>query len=245
VRIAIVALLLAACTERTEAPAPPAEIAIAPGAGWTAMRTGDAPMFRGSAGAFIFVGTARSADRLPGIGIGSETGPELTLLAGEFAPLVIPDRTDRAHQVRISAQGSTLAIDFGELTARVTEHDDWIRLAIDGRANLVLPSGRTTVKGFRGRRPIFAEKVSAWSEASIEVHAVDRIEVDTERRGTIVLVSDCAPRLIRPRARANTSSFLVRVGPARNAFDPSYSPANAEDRAPPCTGTATVSVRRP
>jgi hypothetical protein len=237
---------LASCQRSNEAVmGPPAEMAIAPTSSWKTIRAGDEPMLC-QRSACVFAPTAKTDNRLPGIAIGGESGPALVLLGGEFAPLVIPDRTDAAHRVKLSSTGSTLAIDFeGAFSARVHLVRDWVKIALDGRANLVLPSGETHVKGFVGGKPVSSERVTAWSEASIEIRSVDRIEVDTERRGTIVVESDCKPRLIRPRARANTSSFLLRVGPARNELDPAYAPANLEDQAPPCTGTATVSVRSP
>lgn len=245
------ALLLAAaavagCEKTPEMPPPAAELRIAAGSSWRVERGGDAPMLRGPGG-FVFVQTAHARERMPGLSPGTDAGPELSLLAGDFAPLVVPDRTDHAHRVRIEAEGATLAVDFeGAFSARVLPaRGPWSRILLEGRANLVLPSGETRVKGFRGGRPSFAERVVAWSEASVAVRAVDRLEVDTERRGTIVVETSCPPRMIRPRARANTSSFLVRLGPPRSDFDPRYAPERAEDPAPACSGTATVSVRRP
>jgi hypothetical protein len=208
VKIALLAIALAGC-KKVEAPSP-TPVALDVSGSWQAVRTGDAPVLRSPGGTFVYVLTAAD-DRVAGLGIGTEAGPELGLLDGKFAPLLIP--VDPIERVQVGSTASTLAIDFaGAFKARVTASNR-IRLVIDGRANVVLPAGETMVKGFLAGAPRFAEKVTAWSEASDVVHRVDRIEVDTERRGTIVVESPCAPRLIRPRALAHTSSFLLGLGP--------------------------------
>jgi hypothetical protein len=245
VRALLIALLLAGCKRPEEKAAPSASIAIS-GTSWSALRSGEAPVLRGPHDLFVYVISVSTEDRLSGVAIGSEAGPELTLLAGKFAPLLIPDRSDELHAVKIAADGSTLAIDFrGAFTARVSAEQGRVRLIVDGRAHVVVPSGETMVKGFAAGAPRFAQRVTAWSEASLESHAVDRIEVDTERRGTIVVESRCAPRLMRPRARANTSSFLLRLGPTRDALDPLYAPEHLKDADVACTGGSTVTVGRP
>ncbi len=237
------------CRRTEETPGPSASIAIAPGSPWHAERTGDAPMFRGPGDLFVFVTTSKSEDRLPGLSIGTAAGPALTLLNGEFAPMIVPDRTDGAYLVRVEAGGATLAVDFGgAFSAKVSSlgvaPHDWSRIVLDGHADLVLPAGETTVRGMVKGKPSFSERITAWSKPSVEPRPVDRIEIETERRGIVVVETSCPPRLIRPRTRANSSSFVLRLGIARPDFDPLYAPPDAEDATPECAGTATIALPR-
>ena len=102
-KIALLAIAFAGCKKPAESIGPPAIVELS-GSEWTLVHGGDAPMIRGPK-AHVFVMTSKSGDRLPGIALGTEAGPELSLLGGEFAPLVVPDRTDLPHQVRIASDG--------------------------------------------------------------------------------------------------------------------------------------------
>lgn len=248
--ITVLLLALTACpAKKREVRAPDPVVDIEESSPWKVRRSEGVAVVEGPDGLRLYAGGAPrgSGDRYPGVALGTARGPNVTLLSGAYAPLLIPDESDQPYRVRLESFGSTIAVDVGEaFTARVTppQHGR-VRIVTRGAANLVLPANETKLSGQRDGRPLFSEVITAGQEPGLEARGASRLEVTVPDQGVITVESECTARWIRPLPRGSTSSFLIRLGPPRRHIDPRYAPTGATDEGPACAGTATITVPWP
>jgi hypothetical protein len=249
----IIVAMSAACTRSTPSPeAMPATIAIAPRSSWVLVHGGSSPVVRTKDGAvWIFAFSdpiGPDQHELPGIAIGDARGPNLGLLSGRFAPLVVFPDSAKRWPLTITATRTTLHVSTGTIAAAIRAPDQRrVVMTLRGAPWVALPADRTTVRGFFASAPSFELEVSAGDRPSIRAPHADAVEVDSARIGRVRIEADCdRPILLRPTPRGSTSVFLVRDGPNDGA-DPLFSADDVNlGNSPPCptSATTTISVTR-
>lgn len=249
-RALLILAVIAGChSKKQEVPPPEPVVEVEETGPWRVLRTGGMVVVGGPEDLHLYAGAAprNGGDRYPGIAIGTARGPELTLLSGAYAPLLIPDHSDRPHRMHLASRGATLAVAVGEaFTARFAPPSAGrLRIVTEGEANLVVPANETKLSGQQEGKPLFLEEITAGGDPGLEKRRAGRLEATVPNEGVITVETSCVARWIRPLPRGSTSSFVIRLGPHRTYIDPRYAPAGAVDEGPPCAGTATITVPWP
>jgi hypothetical protein len=243
-------LLASACRDRDRDPARDrGSIAVRTSSAstWSVVRSdGNAVLRHGDV--FVYV----SSESPAGLSFGDARGPRTGLISGAFAPLIAAPESDRAYAVevdagdRLRARFNAPGSDRSASIAVAPPRDGRVQVYLQGAPHLLLPADRTEVRAMLNDAPSAAFTITAGEGPRIRSPRANRIEVTTNKLGTVVLETGCErPKIIEPIPRGSTSVFVLSPGRAPSADDPLFSAGAPE--ADPCktTETSTLSLSWP
>ena len=214
--------------------------------------------FRSSNLTVFITGSARDLETgLPGIGLGTDRGPQYGLLSGFFAPQMLAATSSASYALDVRAGQSDLHItlldarDRAALTATfMPPREGRVRLITEGPITLTFAAARTTVRGIYEGLPSFSLEASAGDTPRRRYLRGQRIIVENPRLGSVIIEQSCQrATLIHPTPRGSTSVFLLRIGPDPGPIDLLYAPHDdtimPEDRNDCTARTASISYSWP
>jgi hypothetical protein len=198
---------------------------------------------------YVYISTEPPA----GLSLGDARGPRSGLISGAFAPLVAAPESNRAYHVEVETRGDRLRARFdapgSERNAAIAvaaPQAGRVQLHLHGAVQVLLPADRTDVRAIYKNAPSAAYTITAGGGAKHRAPKADRIEVTTNKLGTVVLETSCErPKIIEPIARGSTSVFVLAPGQAPRADDPMFSAGAVETDPCKTTETSTLSLPWP